>query len=187
MVVSGGKTKVAQYGQWDGYPEGQGLTALFFLKSTNLERFKLKLDQCRFGTTDELKKIYLQFTDNDYLTEEQHKRFMSSEYGHLSRDHGAKILGLILDSPSGLILSDQSDFAADSLFCEWCYVIDFDKNTFEVFKGCNHEPLAKGERFFNLNPSEPSKYYPVKKVAEFKLGSLPNKKKFLKVCRPDSE
>ena len=27
-----GKTKVAQYGQWDGYPEGQGSTILNFIK-----------------------------------------------------------------------------------------------------------------------------------------------------------
>ena len=28
-----GKTKVAQYGQWDGYPEGQGSTILNFIRS----------------------------------------------------------------------------------------------------------------------------------------------------------
>ncbi len=28
-----GKTKVAQYGQWDGYPEGQGTTILNFIRS----------------------------------------------------------------------------------------------------------------------------------------------------------
>ena len=36
-----GQYKVAQYGQWDGYPEGQGITALTFLRDKmDLELFK---------------------------------------------------------------------------------------------------------------------------------------------------
>ena len=31
-VYIDGEYKVAQYGQWDGYPEGQGMTALTFLR-----------------------------------------------------------------------------------------------------------------------------------------------------------
>jgi hypothetical protein len=30
-VIYNKETKVAQYGQWDGYPDGQGLTILNFL------------------------------------------------------------------------------------------------------------------------------------------------------------
>ena len=29
VIDSNGVTKVAQYGQWDGYPSGQGLNALY--------------------------------------------------------------------------------------------------------------------------------------------------------------
>lgn len=32
-VFVDGEYKVAQYGQWDGYPEGQGLTCLEFARS----------------------------------------------------------------------------------------------------------------------------------------------------------
>ena len=31
-VIKDGKYRVAQYGQWDGYPEGQGMNILNFLK-----------------------------------------------------------------------------------------------------------------------------------------------------------
>lgn len=31
-VYLDGQYKVAQYGQWDGYPEGQGITVLTFLR-----------------------------------------------------------------------------------------------------------------------------------------------------------
>ena len=44
MVISNGETKVAQYGQWDGYPSGNGVIVLEFLTSTNLEEFKNKLN-----------------------------------------------------------------------------------------------------------------------------------------------
>ena len=32
-VVSDNQYRIAQYGQWDGYPEGQGAAILEFLKS----------------------------------------------------------------------------------------------------------------------------------------------------------
>ena len=31
VVFMDGEYKVAQYGQWDGYPEGQGITCFNFL------------------------------------------------------------------------------------------------------------------------------------------------------------
>lgn len=49
----------------------------------------------------------------------------------------------------GLVNSEE--FAADSLFCEWAYVIDLDKNTFEVYQGFNKKPIDKTERFFLPN------------------------------------
>ena len=41
-VIKNSETKVAQYGQWDGYPGGQGLTALKFLLKTDLSEFSKK-------------------------------------------------------------------------------------------------------------------------------------------------
>ena len=39
-VVSDGKYRVAQYGQWDGYPSGQGVGILEFLIDGNLDALK---------------------------------------------------------------------------------------------------------------------------------------------------
>ena len=40
-VMIDGEYKVAQYGQWDGYPSGQGLTCLHFLRETmDEDKFK---------------------------------------------------------------------------------------------------------------------------------------------------
>ena len=48
MVISENKTKVAQYGQWDGYPEGQGKTILKFLKRCDLKIFEERLKKSIF-------------------------------------------------------------------------------------------------------------------------------------------
>ena len=52
-----GEFKVAQYGQWDGYPEGQGLTILEFLRSTDLNEFKNVLNEVKFVNDDQNKVI----------------------------------------------------------------------------------------------------------------------------------
>jgi len=50
-VVSGGKYIIAQYGQWDGYPSGQGVTALEFLrKKGNQALLKAALNRCYYLT-----------------------------------------------------------------------------------------------------------------------------------------
>jgi len=48
-VMMDGEYKIAQYGQWDGYPEGQGKTILEFLNGNgNIERLKTALAKVRF-------------------------------------------------------------------------------------------------------------------------------------------
>jgi len=41
-VIYKNETKIAQYGQWDHYPAGQGATVLKFLKETNLSHQRLQ-------------------------------------------------------------------------------------------------------------------------------------------------
>ena len=55
VVYHGGKHVVAQYGQWDGYPEGQGITCLDFLhrQNGNFDNFKSKLALLRFKTDED--------------------------------------------------------------------------------------------------------------------------------------
>ena len=57
MVISNGETKVAQYGQWDGYPSGNGVIVLEFLTSTNLDDFKKKLSKVKFMNGNKEKEI----------------------------------------------------------------------------------------------------------------------------------
>ena len=99
MVVSGKQTKVAQYGQWDHYPEGQGWTILKFLRRVNLKRFKERVDALRFITEADEKPI------NDYIKAFQEKNGKKwgheswGKYGWLSRDICGQILTAIMGNP----------------------------------------------------------------------------------------
>lgn len=97
----------------------------------------------------------------------------NEKYPYHSRDVGPGILKYIEEATEEFFLINDLDFAGDSLFCEWCYVIDFDKNTFEVYKGFNNKPLEKTEHFYFLENSD-TEYYPVKLVALYPLDKLPS-------------
>ena len=188
MVVSNGKTKVAQYGQWDGYPEGQGSDILAFLKETDLKEFKKKIDKVKWLTKKQCAEIE---EDKDW----------DITHPYLSRDCAGQILKAIMngeievnDYPNGKKtvkvnvagLVDKSSFAADSLFCEWAYVIDLDKNVLEVYQGFNKTPLTEADRFFYLQDSK-EEYTPVKMIKSYPLSELPEESVFVAQCDPKEE
>lgn len=189
-VFIDGEYKVAQYGQWDGYPEGQGMTALHFLREEMDEaKFKLAVRNSTFIDREDLRSIYKKYGmgDDGLITLNDADR-MKKDYPEFSRDTGAEILSLIQSKPDGMKLNDNIGFAADSLFCEWAWVIDFDAGTFEAFEGFNRNgPLEEGERFFFLNPLAEDGYYPVKKVAEWSLDGLPSDEDFLAAFKSEDE
>ena len=47
-VVKNGEFVVAQYGQWDGYPDGNGFKILEFLEKINLDDFNKKVENLSF-------------------------------------------------------------------------------------------------------------------------------------------
>lgn len=184
IVIHNEQTKVAQYGQWDGYPGGQGKTALEFLRKMDERAFGYQLDKCKFvddGKQKEINAFYKSIGVNDeWMNGEQSQKF-KQKYPLFSRDNGANILNLINDSEEETIwLYDQISFINDSLMCEWAYVIDFDKRTFEVYTGFNKKPLHKHERFFKDLANEDG-YYPCRNVAIYSLDDLPKDEEFIKL------
>lgn len=155
-VMVGGKYKVAQYGQWDGYPTGQGMTVLAFLRDpANVVALRAKAPLTRWLTE----------ADGEVLIADQ---------PHMSRDTGAEILAAVASSPPGLLLIDKSAFAGDSLFCEWAYVVDLDANRLEIFRGFNKQPLSESERFASAPRGDTGVYYPVRFVASWPLDAVPD-------------
>ncbi len=202
-VYFDGAYRIAQYGQWDHYPGGQGRTVLAFCRKLRdpayLSQFATALAACRFVTKDEIRAAYARVGVDpacSYLTMEQARAF-ERELPFINRDHGAEVLELVARGTYPLLLQDSITFAADSLFCEWAYVVDLEANTLEVFKGFNTEhPLAESDRFAWLNPIASGEnfayratpYHPVRLAAKWSLDALPTEQAFLcELCPPDDE
>lgn len=187
-VVKDNEYKVAQYSQWDGYPEGQGLTVLNFLRENDMDKFRQQVDKCTFIEDDDFfDNAYAELgidTKSGYISMEDANKF-ASVYPQLSRDMGGNILDFVLNNDDAL-LKNSVDFANDSLFCEWAYVVDLDKNTFEVYEGFNKTPLSEDERFYSSNVDD-NEYYPVKHVISFDLDSLPTEREFLDSFKSDDD
>lgn len=168
MVIHEGKTKVAQYGQWDGYPEGQGRIALKFLKKCDLNKFREKINDVSFLTKRGLDKLWDECKAKGDL----------SKYPELSRDTGANILQLIYDGRA-LKLWNRGRFAKDSRLCEWVYVIDLDKEKFEVYTSNPKKQLTKKDRFYD-GRFKNNKGSPVRIIKSYSLKKLPTAKQFIK-------
>ena len=158
-VIYQGETRIAQYGQWDGYPSGQGATVVEFIRKRNLDKFKEKLLKCKWVTKTKQKEIdeyakKIGSTDG-WMTMEQAAQY-KSKYPLFSRDNGAGILEMVEECEDKTIwLYDNSDFVNDGVFCEWAYVIDLDDNVLQVH--------AYG-----------------KKIKSYKIDKLPTVKTFVK-------
>jgi len=190
MVVSDGKTRIAQYGQWDGMPKGQGYTVLDFLRKQkgNFDKFKKKLENCRFVNDKDQKKIdkFMKAigSKDGWMNENQANKYHEA-YPYMSRDHGAKILDMVLKSKGEVLLRDSTGFASDSLFCEWAYVIDFDKNVLECYGGFTKEAVPNDNRFKHLEANRENKeYYCIYLIKTYELDKLPMKRQFVNDLEP---
>ena len=199
-VMIDNEYKIAQYGQWDGYPSGQGVSILDFLKKYNLDIFKEQLKFVSWATEEELDEQWVNCGVElgeawvGFDEASLHKKF----YPENSRDTGSGILKIVYDyipndKKKSLKLFNDLKFAGDSLFCEYAYVIDFDKNTFEIYKGFNRYPLDVAERFSTMPVQEKGnykgaeQYYPVRFMKSYDLNNLPSQEQFLSDLEPQEE
>ena len=189
IVFDAGEYHVAQYGQWDGYPESAGIKILRFLRD-EMDEFKFRTRLSRFNFIDEYDNKITKRIDKAF-----EKGIGNYVFPEFSRDTGCDILPMIQNGDATTrYLGNRIDFAADSLFCEWAYVVDFNHRTFEVFQGFNKTPLEENERFYFLSDkADPgpapsgARYYPVRLAATFDLDNLPEDEEFLGVFKSDDE
>ncbi len=163
-VVKDGEYKVAQYGQWDGYFMGQGVTVCEFLQSADMDTFRKALDDVEYITEAEEKACWEEFDTDDsgWVTLEVSDKF-GSKYPELSRDTGAGVLQLIYDGDATK-LGDSLSFAGDSLMCEFAYVVNMDTEMLEIYQGFNKVALDLTERFISA-PARDG-YKPVKHLRD---------------------
>ena len=115
VITKEGDKKVSQYGQWDGYPSGQGIDILRYLKTGNLRKYQQNLNKIPLITQ---KQVDIVNKDKNW----------QENYPYLSRDCGANIHQLIEDGKVKFVSHISEDEAR-----KWCggfYTIDFSKNKF---------------------------------------------------------
>jgi hypothetical protein len=121
VINSQGEIVVAQYGQWDGYPSGQGLNLLEFISGYRiLDQIELSLDKAYWATQDELDKMFLTLGEKDPSV------FLPS----LTRDTATDIVKVLVYSTANVPLVDDREFENDDLFCEGVYTLDFQQKKF---------------------------------------------------------
>jgi hypothetical protein len=121
-----GTTRIALYGQWDGYPSYSGVQALAFLRDkTNKDNLWSKLENVEFITDEECDTLYKQYESTDW----ENKDFLNA-YPGLHRDTGIGILEVVANSTKTIKMIDNTEFANDTLFCEGIYEVDFSTNDF---------------------------------------------------------
>lgn len=176
LVLLNGEYKVAQYGQWDGYPSGQGLVVLNFLRAMEIDKMRTALDHVKFPTDEEAKQL----TDKVDTQGKIDGVDWLEIYPQFSRDICAKILELVYTNKEEvLLLKNSLNFAADSLFCEWAYLVNLDNDTLEVYKGFNKSRLNEFDRFLFLEEKAEDDYHPIKIVKSYLLSALPTDEVFV--------
>jgi len=115
-------TRVAQYGQWDGYPEYTGKRILEFISEHNmLDKIEKSLSKAEFVSDEYVKQVYDKMSSDDDF---------SIAYPSLTRDTGCDILMVLVYSNGPIPIVDSSDFEQNDLFCEGVYTINYYSRTF---------------------------------------------------------
>lgn len=145
VVKCDGEYKIAQYGQWDGYPDGAGIEVLEFAyliqDPYNRNLFREKVRKLRFPTPEEAVKIADEL--NQY-------RDWERRFPQYSRNTGAKILDLVLDGELSIV-GNSLDFAFDHVMCEYIWGIDLDRNVVGLYIGCDDKKTLEPEIVFPLD------------------------------------
>jgi len=115
VIAPNGELRVSQYGQWDGYPSGQGVDILNFLRTSNLDEYAQNVAKLEQATVEQLEDV--EKGKNPY-----------KEYPYLYRECGAKIHKMILDNEVKFVSFIDDEEAKK--WCEGFYTIDLQNHTF---------------------------------------------------------
>lgn len=167
VVVKDGNTAIAQYGHFDGYPSGKGKEILETLRCDTAQYIAKQLHRCVLLSDAEYRSYFKNHMLDEDALAEAHPNFWWED--------GAALLKVLLETDLQLTIYSDYSFGYDSIQCEWAYVVDYDKQVFEIYKGWNQHPLAPNDRFY-YNGYQRDGFYPVRMVAEYSLNALPEPK-----------
>jgi hypothetical protein len=174
-VTSQKQFKIAQYCQSDCHPAGVGIEVLNFIRKCDIDKFREQLKSITFFTQKELKGESGREID---------------KLSHIQGDYASKILDAVYEGRITRLLNSRL-FSIDSLWCEWIFLLDLDKSTYEIYRGFNVEPITPEDRFYSKQPSVTvigkARFYPAKLIKTFEFAHLPMTHEFVLECNKASE
>lgn len=115
VITKEGELKIQLYGQWDGYPSGQGVEILNYLRTGDLNKYQENLKNIPQINEAQIKEV-------------EADEYWKKTYPYLSRDCGSDVHQMIED---GIVkFTHLMDMKEAEEWCEGFYVIDFSKNIF---------------------------------------------------------
>ncbi|AEG14525.1 hypothetical protein Desku_0926 [Desulfofundulus kuznetsovii DSM 6115] len=155
------------YNHSDSHPEWLGSEIVAFIRRTPYEEM-----------VEAARKIVL-VSEREEPTDEQIEE--CRKFFNLFGDCGKQWYWLLRDAQGNLdvylrglrYMIDYKDFLADSLFCEWAYIINLDERIFEVYRGFQRKRDRNPRNRYRNMETHDGKYYPVKLVVEFPLKNIP--------------
>lgn len=221
-VVLNGEYKIAQYGFSNGLPQATGLDIMHFIEGRDLDEFRRRVPKLRFLSQEESEQMNSEYKNYRESLSEEEENLLYQDYDQSCDDPTPEFLDRYLSHPFFQLddllgpmiieyvmrydgpLQNNISFAGFSLECEWVYVIDLDKNQFEVYRGLNKEPVPSEERFgsfpkengnwlitpyvskqldeYKLCPKTGDMYYPVKHLTTIDFRFLPDDEEFIELC-----
>jgi len=184
VVVLNGEHRVAQYGQWDHYPAGQGVTALKFCckhlsTPEGREKFRAAVAATRYIDRNEYellwKSLGVNLNENGGFVSCADSNRFSEKFPHLHRDCGAKVLECVLNGATELQGEIEFGFGGEGGFlCEGIYLVNLDNRNLEVYygespvdyKGAMHRLGGKGSAVPLVAVFDLDDLPPVSKVGE---------------------
>lgn len=163
--VSNGIEKTT-YNHCDSYPSGLGVDVLKWLRSNdwNLPTVRTQVD------------ALLMVDDQTEPTPEERERF--AQYADINVSTGKDWYSLLRETqgnPAAILdagaATDAAGFPMDSLFCEWAYVVDLDREVFEVYKGFRQSGPSGGRWSSVASPGRGG-YWPVSLVKSWPIAEL---------------
>lgn len=175
--VIDGQEKIT-YNHWESYPESLGVKVLEWLRIAGVDGTEHIAERARAllvvdGDTTP--------TDEDI---EQLQQYADQRVSTCSLKEWYVLLRTTQGNPAAIlqagVMEDASRFPLDSLWAEWGYLVDLDRQTFEVYRGFQEKPHSRG-RFAERGGVDG--YSPVALVAEWKISELPTTEDFLSAVR----
>ena len=131
VIDKDGIVRVAQYGQWDGYPSYSGIRILELISEYRmLDKIEKSLSKCRWVEPAIIDNAVFSYQNSPKFEElRKDPGGFALAFPSLARDTGVDILKCIVYGEDIALVNDE-DFENDELFCEAVYTLDFQQRLF---------------------------------------------------------